>query len=116
MAVVLATREDLRHGHCVRAGEISQASHLIVLAQNRLLRETLTRVLDKTAKGPISHCWELIRELVRTKSWLPWLFGSALPALLAASHPLRFHPPRHVLDTARKRAGGFALRFRPRLV
>ena len=33
MAVVLATRENLRHAYCVRAGEISQASHRIVLAQ-----------------------------------------------------------------------------------
>ena len=50
-------------------------------------------------------------EPVRMRSWLLWLCSSTLPPLLAASHPLRFHPPRHVLGTTHKRAGGFALRF-----
>ena len=52
--------------------------------------------------------------LVRMRSWLLWLWSSTLPPLLAASHPLRFHPPRHALDTTHKHACGFVLRFRHR--
>ena len=38
----------------------------------------------------------------------------ALLPLLAASHPLRFHPPGHVLHTTHKPAGVLALRSRRR--
>ena len=51
---------------------------------------------------------------LRMRLLLLWLCASIIPLLLAASHPLRFHPPRHVLDTTHKHAGEFVLRFRDR--
>src|SRR5439155_6696314 len=65
-------------------------------------------VFEPARKTPAHLAGQLrrTRELVRTR-WCPLcLCGAILPAFLAASHLLGFHPRRRVLDTTYTRVGG----------